>query len=451
MKRKVKIAIYIFCALFLLWLTWAFLGFKYGYVLGSYHKENNAFVTYNGTKYPITEGGTSMRLAWPFKKYGVVTKNGKITVPFIYNSIVPINYDEDHLWMVRKKGKWGILNANNQIIIPIIYDSIAYRTPNCIFLKKDKMMGVANASGQIMVPAIYRKIFYPDNTADEYLIQDQNGKIGMLNSEGKMVVPPAYLGFYNNNDYIAFITDTTNTNTPYPVVYNFKGEEKIKKTYENINLMGDDIPFFAARKNNHEQYFINKNKLTVVAKNYMVTDCNKTTHPNFYKVRGINSQVITSKVNWDGKEGRIVLQHGKAGINLSNGLFIPVKEGIVDTNGNDFLKPQYDSIMDCGTKFFITKANGKTGLIDTSGTWYVKPHYCTISQSGKLPLIKIATPTNRYFIDYNGMIILSSAIKEIDVNHSNDAKPYFTFRQKDKRYKLWFNKNENRFNWQILK
>ena len=68
-----------------------------------------------GGYYGFREGLVGM---YDGKKWGFITKTGKVAVPFIYDEIRPFS---EGLAGVSKNGKWGFINGANKTIIPFNY------------------------------------------------------------------------------------------------------------------------------------------------------------------------------------------------------------------------------------------------------------------------------------------------------------------------------------------
>lgn len=92
---------------------------KYGFI----DKDGKEVIPpkYEGTNgmlggfYGFSEGLAGM---YDGKKWGYITKTGKVAVPFIYDEIRPFR---EGLAGVQKNGKWGFINASNKTIIPFKY------------------------------------------------------------------------------------------------------------------------------------------------------------------------------------------------------------------------------------------------------------------------------------------------------------------------------------------
>lgn len=198
--------------------------------------------------------------------YGIVDKSGNIIVPIIYDFIhpellnkklvvvvkhnklglldvnsnkvvIPMDYDttitvDDFEMMgtryggyrLKKNGKWGIVDINNKIIVPFKYDGLfgsgdgfiqdneifvvpsadeTWKPQGLAYIKNNEKWGLINIkTGKETMPCIYDRLRYYDKNIIKVT---KNGKSGIINSKGDVVVPFEYdaLWSFYNTDYIA--------------------------------------------------------------------------------------------------------------------------------------------------------------------------------------------------------------------------------------------------------
>jgi len=139
---------------------------------------------------------------------GVVTFDGFLTIPFIYEHI---EYDwkekesgEEDCFIVQKNKKLGSIDFHNNIIIPIEYDGISNWVeygPNAHYVKKEGLYGLANwNSGKLIIPVIYDGL-------EDYkgcIKVKKNGRYGVLSWENKVIVPCVFDRMYLDLDYFDF-------------------------------------------------------------------------------------------------------------------------------------------------------------------------------------------------------------------------------------------------------
>ena len=162
--------------------------------------------------------------------YGIVDINGnEKIIPSVYD--IHGNYYgcivSSGLFAIRdeKSGKWGYMDTQLKVVIPTIYDHqySHYVAPNftqgIVQLKLDGDDVILNDKGEVVVSAKskgYKKLyiveqkwnngrfsdFDPADGINEntfIIVENEEGKCGLLNVQGKVIVPCEYL--YNDNGY----------------------------------------------------------------------------------------------------------------------------------------------------------------------------------------------------------------------------------------------------------
>lgn len=128
-------------------------------------------------------------------KYGYVSSNGEIIIPFDYEDI--INESNGRIF-VKKNGKWGIINKKNEQIMLCMYDYIAYawddrakKGRNYIVVQNDKF-GKVNEKGETIFPCIYDGITtWVENGPDGHYVMIGD-KMGLIDYSGKIMIPIQY-------------------------------------------------------------------------------------------------------------------------------------------------------------------------------------------------------------------------------------------------------------------
>lgn len=129
-------------------------------------------------------------------KFGYIDKNGSNVIPYEYDDA---GFFRDGLAIVGKatedNGKYGVIDKNNHVVIPFIYDSMLYQGKRktladpLFCVEKEKKWGVCTLFGECLAECKYDKIitFYKG-----YADICQNGRYGVLDSEGNIVIPLEY-------------------------------------------------------------------------------------------------------------------------------------------------------------------------------------------------------------------------------------------------------------------
>jgi len=191
------------------------------------------------------------------KKYGVMDRTGKITVPCKFDDFDFSNFKEG-VFVIKKEGHYGLIDEKGNLLTSVAYDYIfSYWTSGGLAkVRKDGKFGVLNRSGKEVIPCIYsglelrydgvisvkkgEKWYYIDEKGksinpNEYdktrplssgfteverdgkygLIDmsgnlemfKENGRYGFFDSKGTMVIPPIFLECTHFNQDGLALTD----------------------------------------------------------------------------------------------------------------------------------------------------------------------------------------------------------------------------------------------------
>ena len=187
------------------------------------------------------------------RKYGLVDSDGQVIIPFQYQDLSGFS---EGLCAVKTKSKWGYIDMENKAIISNNFDSAKGFQDGVAIVKKEeqyflidkkgkmksgdfdkisllnngmykikvgKKYGLMNASGQVSIEPLYsfisqiedktmavkldgeyflrtinkKRIHVPKNDGIQYLAADrwsyrQNGKVGILDNDGKIIMAPRF-------------------------------------------------------------------------------------------------------------------------------------------------------------------------------------------------------------------------------------------------------------------
>lgn len=125
------------------------------------------------------------------KKVGVINKQGEEVVPPIYDGIdlLPngfITVMRDLNW----RKEVGVLSPDLQFILPLEYSEINYLEDNVFAVRnEDSLKALADTTGRVLTKHKYQEIKRYSNNRLSVKVQD---KWGLLNDNGKQVIPPIY-------------------------------------------------------------------------------------------------------------------------------------------------------------------------------------------------------------------------------------------------------------------
>lgn len=130
--------------------------------------------------------------------WGLIDKEGKEVIPFIYRSLAKCKNADRYIATDGEKRK-GVIDSKGNIIIPFEHDYIAqlngYTTlSNLLFFcrKNDEGYAAMNQDGEEVNPNRYTKIQPFSNYQRINYIVELNGKKGLLDYDGKQLIPCQY-------------------------------------------------------------------------------------------------------------------------------------------------------------------------------------------------------------------------------------------------------------------
>lgn len=172
-------------------------------------------------------------------KFGVVDGNNNIVIPIAYEKIE--SYRDTEFFKVWNNGKFGFRRVNeNDDFISTSYDDVkAYVIPEAMkqnlgevfcVCRGDKW-GIIDANENVIVPIIYDEI--DDGYYENYIICVSDGKSGVIDSFGKVLIEPKYdskdFGFSVNDDCL-FIYNSNKMS-----IYDIKTGETVDTEYERCS------------------------------------------------------------------------------------------------------------------------------------------------------------------------------------------------------------------------
>jgi hypothetical protein len=134
-------------------------------------------------------------------KQGIYTFDGKKVLPTKYEEIIYLyrdwNLDPD--FVVKEKGKYGMFNAKGDCMIQPEYDEVKYADQHQIFIKGNEK-GYLMKHKQTLIKGItikdkitnWIKQNGDSKSINYYIFEDKNGKNGLLDIEGNVLVSPQY-------------------------------------------------------------------------------------------------------------------------------------------------------------------------------------------------------------------------------------------------------------------
>ncbi len=336
------------------------------------------------------------------RKEGMITADGKVTIPAEYRLIDAI-FDNDNLLVFTEDGV-AIINSENKVVVEAgKYDFMEKFNKNTLIVRKDSKHGLISPDGKEITGQIFsevRKLYLdqPEFRQDEnYLAVQKDGLWGVIDKTGKTILPIKYQEPISLiADDLFFIGDNYKTNEKY--IIDVKGkilvgpedmaganpyaDNRIRITRKDLSITyinKDGTPFdnhgFDIRYVAGDYYIIVKDdRWGIIDKNFNVTVPCK-----YYGIFDNHDGTFSVQVDVHGSEkvfidahDNLITKYGDYGLFGSNdGYTIVVKDncyGIMDPSGKLVVPCEYAKVsyIDKGIYALHTRTN-KIGFAKLGG------------------------------------------------------------------------------------
>ena len=353
-------------------------------------------------------------------KYGVINNKGQEVIAPSYQEyiVIPNNrtdiflctYDVDYS---NNTYKTKALNSKNEEVFtdyeniePIAnYDSnniISYEQ-NAIKVQKNGKYGIINIEGREILPCEYDDLYSLKNTNNSILVE-KDEKIGLVDSTGKVIIEPQYkeirgLGTDYTSGYIVITEDNL-----YGIV-DCNNQKVLDTKYQDIKSLTDNGIYVVKENNNWE----------LVQRNGEVTFSDGL--KNVKDVLGL-------------KNGNVIIQ------NTNN------KVGVISNTGETILNTVYDDIKFAFVDSYIIEQNGKYGIAKRNDEIVLNPTYTTINYIQTADIIEASEDgITSNLLNNNLETKLTGIVTEINtsrgyikVRQDNENK-YYNFRFEERSEK----------------
>ena len=358
---------------------------------------------------------------------------------------------------VYKDNKWGVIDNKGNVIIDTSYEEMIIIpdknkdlficTYDIDYDNQSYKTKVLNSSGKEILTN-YEMVEPLENSNNneiwyesDILKYQENGKYGLINYEGKEILPAEYDNIYCLSGIEKSII--IEKNGKKGLVSNSIGEIIIPVEYADIISLTDTYENGYIVKNESGKYgVIGTDKQTVLEDKY--DEIKRVTGNNLYVV------VQNSKLEIVKNTGEVILDNGYDSVEAIDGEnFIIIKNskyGVINKLGDSVINSEYEDIKFCFSNYYIAKKNGKYGVIDTNGNEIIAFNYENMSY------IKSANFIEAENSDYTTDIInkdFNKVLESVIISELNLEDGYIRIR-KDADYKYYNFKFEEMNSKEVL-
>ncbi|MBK9511681.1 MAG: WG repeat-containing protein [Cytophagaceae bacterium] len=278
------------------------------------------------------------------------TKKKSVIIPIEFQSIYSLKDSKEITYFRAYKNQFfGVFDTDGKEIIPFKYSKLdQIYGSDLLIAQSGENFGVINLENKTLIPFQYKdlQIINNDNSKNHKFIVKKVTKSGVVNNQNEIIIPFKYDNLsYVNLGYIA----TVNLKKG---LINASQEWLIDPIYEDLSV------------------------------SYLTSDEFSAKMPTGWGWTNFEKKTIVPFVYNQPVEG---FENGYARVIKNN------KYGLVDRDGKEIIKPQYEylrSFNDDGLAIF--QINKKFGLIDKTNKIVAPPKYSDIDQLGRFGLNKVA-------------------------------------------------------------
>ncbi len=395
-------------------------------------------------------------------KFGMADTKGNIILPFEYDTINYLFYDINNyrftdmdflpagFFGAKKNGRWGVVNKDGKEQVPFIYDHMKrYTEDGLIIVTKDKKEGVIDINGNVKVPIRYNSIKLLSRGLLEVEEEREKGKI-IIDTACNVIFPTPFISAQNMcsnriwiliNEYswgaidkegkikipFQFYTRVENFSQGYAKVaygdnwgvIDTLGSEIIPVEYSvglhiDINSEGENI-IVSKSVDEYGLYGINGKMLIPCVYEYLsyqegVILASKDDKCGIIDIYGN----IISDFNYK--------EFGETGKGLIAALDFDDKYGVIDTKGEIVIPFIYDYISYILDDYIIVCEGDKMGVIDRTGKLIIPCQYEFLEAAGNgyFKAIEEEEQNNFGLIDINNKLVLPYQYQDILIVNEKD-------------------------------
>lgn len=288
------------------------------------------------------------------EKCGFINETGKLVIEPQFDRAYW--YFSDGVCYAEIGERKGLINTDGEFVVELetsIDWVTSFRDGIAVFHTDNGKEGIINKLGEIVLPAVYNDVLRDENYG--YIIVDTLVNLGYVNNQGKFIVPCKYNAINGFSEGLMVVA--TSNKCGY---VDTMGRWVLDTIYDDARSFGDGL---ACVKINGRCFFIDHEGKENTKLNYdeILTGfaCNRAFVKNNNLIElidknGTQIAVIEADSVFKFSEGYATFK--------KNGYY-----GKFDTNGQVVVQPKFENLYKTCDGLSVFEKNGKQGLIDTAG------------------------------------------------------------------------------------
>lgn len=335
--------------------------FKNGFA-GVYKDEKYGIIDTSGTvvvpfEYDLLSVlPTNLAVAEINGKYGIIDMTGNEVVPFIYEyiSALPFDFNYDyHLFAFRQNGKDALANLAGNLLTDYVYEHIDFFFEGLALMRKETgKWGYIDVNGAEVIPAVYDNGFHFYNGLANVT---KEGVDSFIDLTGALAFEGNALGF-DDSYYLTLLSDD---NGKWGVL-DRTGKIVVPIEYDDICIYDDVIIWVNNRAEQISGYFDKDGNVVIPLRH---TNGGYSSKP----AEGLIGLEKNNKWGYVDYAGNVVIDFEYDAVGSFSAGFAPVQKdgiwGYIDKSGHEISEFQYDDAQCFSGGFAWVQKNGKWGIL----------------------------------------------------------------------------------------
>ncbi len=349
-------------------------------------------------------------------KYGLIDFEGKVIVKAVYDSIESFDYNEG-LLLVKKEDKYGVININGAVVIKEKYDKIesdgyyeggvGYKKSGYITgIKEGSKMkyGYINSDRKQLLKEEFEqvaRISAKGQKGNVYIVAFKNGKAGLYKNKD-IIIKHEYedIAYEKNNNCLILQKDSKQG------IVDLNGKTIIPIKYDNIYISGK---YINAQTGSNVDIFKYPNNEKIQLDN--VVGLNQTLNEKYTIAITKDEKYIIL----DNDNKKLESNEYKYLEYIYNNYFIAYKNdkfGVVDSDGNNIVEFKYDIIQKVSNSNILQALDVTKSITDLiiDGELIVSMEHAEVYFEESY--IVIQSNSDRKYVSYDGKIVDNTDIFE---------------------------------------
>ena len=159
-------------------------------------------------------------------RWGFVDNQGRLRISNRYDEARPFY---ESMAAIKLRNKWGFIDKKEKLVVQPYYDEVTPFENGRSVVRSNDLYGIIDTNGNEVLAIEWQKVERLET--GNYLVQDLNGKVGLVNQSGEFILRPAYDDLKDYDDRVI-----VSRNNSWGVL-NYSGEQIFKIIYQDLKIV----------------------------------------------------------------------------------------------------------------------------------------------------------------------------------------------------------------------